>query len=117
MSYPITQNMVKNFQIYEKYNQSYPSNHICKITLDDGRKTKDSFYGPEIYALIQSLAKEKISFKRDPNPRTLCWKPQNLDTFSCHEYDWKDLLKDIYLDQSSIPEAILSKRFQKITLV
>lgn len=108
----ITVNMVKNFQIHENYAQVYPSTHVCKIILEDGRRVKKSMFGPEIYLLIQAIAKQKITFKRDPE--FLSWEPQNINYFESYELDWKHLLPNKYLDHSSLPETILSLAFQKI---
>ena len=89
-------NNIDSFQIYENYDQSYPSTHLCKIKLNDGCKTKKHLGGPEIYLLIQVIAKEKITFKRSQDPDTLCWAPQNIDTFNCYEHDWKYFLSEKY---------------------
>lgn len=55
---------VEMFQIYENYQQSFPCTHLCKIVLTDGQQLKKSIVGPDIYILIQAIAKEKICFKR-----------------------------------------------------
>ena len=55
---------VEMFQIYENYQQSFPCTHTCKIALTDGQQLKKSIVGPDIYILIQAIAKEKICFKR-----------------------------------------------------
>lgn len=61
----ITVDSVEKFQIYEDFRQRFPCSHRCKIKLIDGRKWKQSITGDDIYILIQSIAKEKISFIRE----------------------------------------------------
>ena len=87
--------------------------HTCEITLlNDDRKAKKSLYGPEIYVLIQDIAKEKISFIRSADPDTLDWAPQTVQTFQCHKHDWQQLLQDTYPDLTSISTTILTNAFQ-----
>ncbi len=103
----ITIDMVENFQIHEDFRSRYPCSHGCKITLKDGRKVKKGIIGPQIYVLIQAIAKEKITFERDQDH--LSWGPQNIDHFSKYEDYWK------YLSPKSLPplpEEILSAAFQ-----
>ncbi|CDR33619.1 hypothetical protein [Criblamydia sequanensis] len=78
----ITVEMVEKFQILEKYQQRLPCTHTCKIVLKDGRKGKVAIEGPEIYILIQAMAKEKIVFKRTKDTCMLAWKPQTIDHFN-----------------------------------
>ena len=73
----ITVDMVKRFQIHENYEQRFPGSNTCKIALVDGRKIKRHIEGPEIYILIQAIAKEKIAFKRSKDEEELSWEPQS----------------------------------------
>ena len=80
----IAVDMVERFQVHENYQQSFPSSHTCKITLIDGRKVKRDIFGPEIYILIQAIAKEKITFKRTKDEHELSLSPQSIDNFNCY---------------------------------
>ena len=82
----ITVDMVEKFQIHDNFQQRSPCSHLCKIVLrhdctkdSQKAKIKKSIRGPDIYILIQSIAKEKISFK--PNEASKRYGPQKIDHF------------------------------------
>jgi hypothetical protein len=106
----ITVGMVKRFQIHENYQQRFPGSHTCKIALVDGRKIKRHIDGPEIYIIIQAIAKEKIGFKRSKDVEELSWEPQTLDHFNCY----KDFPYSAFKLDKSIapsPDELLSSLF------
>ncbi len=80
----ITISLVEKFQIYENYEQRFPSSHLCKIYLTNGQKAKKCLDGMDIYILIKAIAKDKITFKRTKCKEELSWKPQSLDTFNSY---------------------------------
>lgn len=77
----------------------------------DGRKVKVGIEGPEIYILIQAIAKEKIVFKRTQDKRMLSWKPQTLD----HFMDYADIPYSTFRSTSiaPLPNELLSSLFKK----
>ncbi len=104
----ITVEMVQVFQIRENYDQSFPCSHSCKITLTNGREIKKSIDGPEIYILIQSLAKEKIVFKRSKKKSS--FRTQTLEHFN----NYKDFPYTAFRSDKSkapLPNELLSSLF------
>ena len=108
--------MVERFQIHENYQQSFPSSHTCKITLIDGRKVKRSILGPEIYILIQAIAKEKITFKRTKNKYELSWSPQGIDNFNSYaDFSYSDFKMSLEPIETPLPNELLTSLFGKRT--
>lgn len=105
----ITVEMVKKFQIHEDFEQRSPCTHTCKISLIDGRKVKKAVFGPDIYILIQAIAKEKIDFKRSKDKEE--FGPQTLDHFNCYmDYPYSAFS----IDKSAaapLPDELLSSLF------
>ncbi len=106
----ISVEMVERFQIHENYLQRFPVSHTCKITLIDGRKIKDSLDGPDIYILIQAIAKEKITFKRTKDKEMILWEPQTIDHFNCYAHFPYSAFR---VDRSTppLPDELLSSLF------
>lgn len=114
---PIQENIsidkVENFQIYENYEQSFPGDHICKISLIDGRKFKLSIFVPDIYILIQAIAKDKINFKRSKDPEELTWAPQDIHHFDGMSHWSYSAFKTDKSTQAPLPNDLLSSLIEK----
>ena len=56
-------NQVKNFEISSFCMESFPCQHKCEVTLNDGRKKTTHLNGVEIFAFIQALPMSKVAFE------------------------------------------------------
>lgn len=79
----VTPKMVQHIAIHENCNQKIPCTHLCDITLQDGRMQSKNFYIYEIHALLQEIAKKKIT--ASPSHFTEFLQFENYITFT--EYD------------------------------
>ena len=105
--------MVERFRIQENFKQSFPSSHTCKITLRDGREVKRSICGPDIYILIQAIAKEKITFKRTKDEEMLSWGPQPLDKFNTYADIPYSAFKIYGPTEPPLPSELLASLFKE----